>query len=136
MKKTIVISTLAGVLLVGTSYANTNHSDLSDAKIETTLTAVKEVSVFCKSIAKGDLEAVKKMITHGQDVNERSNGMTPLMYAARYNRVDIIKLLVSSGAKVEAKCYRRNFTALKYAKLSNATEAEKLLMNHDKKKKK
>jgi len=74
------------------------------------------------AIAKGDIEAVKKFIEYGADVNEKSNGMTPLMIAARYNQVAIIKLLLEKGA--DAKTVNDNgLTALKYAKMSNAQEA-------------
>jgi ankyrin repeat protein len=54
------------------------------------------------AIQKGDVETVKKFIEYGTDVNEKSNGMTPLMIAARYNRADIIRLLLEKGANVKA----------------------------------
>ena len=56
------------------------------------------------------------------DVNEASNGMTPLMVAARFNKVEIITLLISKGARVGDKD-EKGFTALKYAELSKANEA-------------
>mgnify|MGYP006191513899 CR=1 FL=1 len=52
--------------------------------------------------------------------------MTPLMIAARYNRVEIIKLLIASGARTYEK-NEKGYTALKYAELSNASEAIALL---------
>jgi ankyrin repeat protein len=135
MKKTILISSLACVLVMGISYAK-SINDYAPLKEKATVASLEiEVSIFCKSIAKGDLEVVKRMISHGQNVNERSNGMTPLMYAARYNRTDILNLLVSKGADVNAKCYRNRFTALKYAKLSNAKDAIKFLNKQMSKKK-
>ncbi len=85
------------------------------------------VSPFCISIAKGDYEMVKKMIELGTEVNIYSEGMTPLMYAARYNRLEIIKLLVINGAKINTK-NRKGFNALKYAELSGALDAKKLLI--------
>ena len=127
MKKTILISSLACALVMGNSYAKSINDNICVNEKMTTSFLEIEVSIFCKSIAKGDFEAVKRMISHGQNVNERSNGMTPLMYAARYNRTDILNLLVSKGADVNAKCYRNRYTALKYAKISNATDAVELL---------
>lgn len=50
------------------------------------------------------------------------NGLTPLMIAARYNKVEIMKLLIAKGAKVEEKT-TFGADALKYAQLSNAKEA-------------
>ncbi|GAA4270718.1 hypothetical protein GCM10022258_00110 [Aquimarina gracilis] len=85
-----------------------------------------KVNPFCMAIVKGDLEAVKKMIELGSDVNERSEGMTPLMYAARYNRVDIIKVLVEKGANIKARD-SKGYKAIYFAKLSNAKEAIALL---------
>ena len=81
---------------------------------------------MCLAISNGEVEVVKKFIKYGADVNERTNGMTPLMYAARYNQTEIIKLLISNGADVKAKC-KNGLTALKYAEISNATEAAELL---------
>ena len=74
------------------------------------------------AISKGDIESVRKFIEYGVDINEKSNGMSPLMIAARYNKVEIMKVLISKGARVNAKD-ENGFTALKYAELSNASEA-------------
>lgn len=77
---------------------------------------------LANAIIKGDVEAVKKFIDYGCDVNERSNGMTPLMLAARYNQADIIKLLIENGANVK-HTDDKGQTAMKYAERSNATLA-------------
>ena len=79
-------------------------------------------SELCNAIAKGDLESVKKFIEYGVNVNEQSNGSTPLMLAARYNKVEILKVLIAKGAKADAKD-NNGKTALQYAVNSNATEA-------------
>ena len=78
------------------------------------------------AILKGDLETVKKLVEYGADVNEKSNGMTLLMIAARYNKTEIIKFLLSKGANVNEKD-ENGFTALKHAELSKAQEAIQLL---------
>jgi ankyrin repeat protein len=54
--------------------------------------------------------------------------MTPLMTAARYNKVEIVKILLAQGAKPGIK-NEKGFTALKYAQLSNATEVAAILSN-------
>ena len=77
---------------------------------------------LCMAISKGDVATVKKFVEYGADVNERSNDMTPLMMAARYNNVEILEFLLSKGADMYAKT-QNGFTALKYATLSNATDA-------------
>ncbi len=85
-----------------------------------------KVNLFCMAIVKGDTETVKGLIDVGADVNEKSNGMTPLMYAAKYNKADIVKILITNGAKLKAKD-DRGFTALKHAQLSGAKDAEVLI---------
>jgi ankyrin repeat protein len=78
------------------------------------------------AISKGDIQVVLKFIEYGADVNERTEDMTPLMTAARYNKVEIIKILLAQGARPGDK-NEKGFTALKYAQLSNATEAAAIL---------
>ena len=85
-----------------------------------------EVNTFCKLITKGDIEAVKSMITAGTDINQKSVGMTPLMYAARYNRVEIVGLLIIHGADLKTKS-NRGFTALEYAEMSKANDTYKII---------
>lgn len=85
-----------------------------------------EVNPFCKLITKGDIEAVKSMIAAGTDINQKSVGMTPLMYAARYNRVEIVSLLIAKGADLKIKS-NRGFTALEYAEMSKANETYNLI---------
>lgn len=81
---------------------------------------------LCVAISKSDNQTAKKIIEYGADVNQRFNGMTPLMYAARYNNVEMIKMLIEKGADLSEKDSRGN-TAIKYAELSNAKEATAFL---------
>ena len=74
------------------------------------------------AISKGDVETVKQFIENGTKVNKKLNGLTPLMYAARYNKVEIIEYLLQKGADRDLTD-SQGFTALKYAELSNAREA-------------
>lgn len=74
------------------------------------------------AISKGDIEIVKKFIEYGASVNKVLDGMSPLMTAARYNKVEIMKLLVSKGAELETE-NEKGYTALKYAEVSKAKEA-------------
>jgi ankyrin repeat protein len=117
MKKTIIFAGLALVAFTNVALA-TNVSTTSHP----TEVVLYDTTPLCNAIAKGDLDTVKKFIEYGSDVNETKNGTTPLMLAARYNRVEIIKLLLEKGARVETKD-DRGFTALKYAEISKANEA-------------
>ncbi|MBW1294283.1 ankyrin repeat domain-containing protein [Aquimarina litoralis] len=81
---------------------------------------------FFMAVIKGDFDTVVKMIEEGSDVNLRIDGKTPLMYAARYNRADIVRLLIGKGAYISAKDNNGN-TAMKFAESANAQEAIKVL---------
>lgn len=120
MKKSIICLAVAVLSLVGTSSTAAPLS--SAAEISTLYSGTP----LCQAISKGDTETVKKFIEYGADVNEMSNGMTPLMVAARYNRTEIIQLLLDRGANPRFKT-ETGYTALRYAELSNATEAVSML---------
>lgn len=90
-------------------------------------TVTYEVSAFCKLIQKGNFEVVKSMIESGEDVNKKSNGLTPLMFAARYNKAKIAKLLIKHGAKLKAKSNKGSMTALAMAKRFKAVATIKVI---------
>lgn len=123
MKKSIICLGVALITATNVSLAS-NVSSLPNVihKVQFDET----MSPLSIAIWKGDVLIVKKMIEYGSDVNQKSNGLTPLMFAARYNRVEIIKLLLSKGARLNEKDVN-GMTALKYAELSNAKESVALL---------
>jgi len=121
MKKTIIYLSLALAVLGNTAIATAATSSTFGLVNE-----YKNATPLAIAIVKGDLETVKKFIEYGSDVNELSNGLTPLMLAARYNQVEIIQFLLKNGAKVKAKD-EKGLTALKYAEMSNATAAVTVL---------
>ncbi len=118
MKKSIIITAIALCFSIVTANAKTTTESISTTHAE----FVFKVNSFCVSIAKGDLETVKKLIDRGANINEMSNGMTPIMYAAKFNRTEILKLLIAKGANLKAKSAKK-MTALKYAELHGATDA-------------
>ncbi|UZO82582.1 ankyrin repeat domain-containing protein [Aquimarina sp. ERC-38] len=122
MKKLFTVFVVFAISM--TTMANTSFEDLLPYKVAKT--GITNVSPLCIAIAKGDYDMVKGMIELGSDVNEISNKMTPLMFAARYNQTEIIKLLVANGAIVNKKD-NNGKTALNYAKNSNAKDAMVLL---------
>ncbi|NKI27412.1 ankyrin repeat domain-containing protein [Arenibacter sp. 6A1] len=131
MRKTIIITT--GVLLLmvhGLSaknllYKGVNYDSGTTIKIE-------EISPFCKAIVKGDIESVKRYLENGVDVNQKSLGKTPVIFAARYNRGAILELLIKNGADVTLRC-NSGYSALKYAEEANALETLKIIENQLKK---
>ena len=52
--------------------------------------------------------------------------MTPAMFAARYNKAEILELLIANGANLKTKS-DKGYTAEKIAELSNASDALEVL---------
>ena len=119
MRKTVLIIAVAMGLTAPSFYA-TNRTLTSKHLLE--VNSQSEISPFCMSIVKGDFETVKKLISLGADVNEKSLGLTPAMYAAKFNKVEILKFLVEHGADLRKRS-EQGFTARRYAQLSNAQDA-------------
>ncbi len=123
MKKTILTIAVAISCAVTGIYGNeTNNDPVLNTEVSTNL----ELSSFCKAIMKGDLETVQKLIDLGEEVNKKSLGMTPAHFAARYNKPEILKVLIDNGANLKARC-DKGYTVKKYAELSNATAVLKVL---------
>ena len=123
MKKTVGILALA----LGFSIVNVNASNVELPENQSNvIVASVEVSPFCTAIAKGDVDKVKVYLDQGVDLTEKSNGMLPIHYAAKYNRVEIIKLLITAGSEVHARC-DKGYTPVRHAQLTNASEAEQFL---------
>ncbi len=120
MRKTILTAATACLSMVFSLSANENLDKLEIASSETFVGL--EVSSFCKAIIKGDVETVKKLIELGEDVNQKSLGMAPVHFAARYNKPEILQILIENGANIKKKC-DKGYTAKKHAELSNATDA-------------
>ncbi|TDW44105.1 ankyrin repeat protein [Flavobacterium sp. 270] len=121
MKKSVIILGVALVAFANVSMA-ANHLNVENPIVVTTYVS----SPLNVAISKGDVESVKKFIEYGADVNKISENMSPLMVAARYNKVEIIKILLANGANAGDK-NEKGFTALKYAELSRAEESIAIL---------
>ncbi len=120
------------VLAIALSFGTATASELNKSNIKTSIEYSK-VSTFCKLIIAGNYDAVKALIENGTNINRKSTGLTPLMFAARYNKVDIVKLLIKKGAKLKTKSENGNYTALDYAKMSKADGAYEVLLTASKK---
>ncbi|PKB43350.1 ankyrin repeat protein [Cellulophaga sp. RHA19] len=119
MKKTILV--VAAAFLVATSVVKANVNLEEENYIEKVANS-EVVNTFCMAILKGDVETVRKLIEFGEDVNKKSNGMTPAIFAARYNKVEILEILIANGADLRIKCDKGRSVML-HAELSNAKEA-------------
>ena len=123
MKKSVTVLALALCLSLPTVNAS-NFENLPESLtiVENTI----EVSALCTAAAKGDVEKVKQLLQNGVDVNVKSNGMLPIHYAARFNRVDVIKVLITSGSEIHTTC-DKGLTPLRHAEKTNAKEAAQFL---------
>ncbi|NDP27790.1 MAG: ankyrin repeat domain-containing protein [Flavobacterium sp.] len=119
MKKTIIYLGITFMAFSSLSFAS-NTNFISNQKALNIVTVSPAPLIV--AISKGELETVKQFIESGVKVNKKLNGLTPLMYAARYNKVEIIKYLLQKGADRDIKD-SQGFTALNYAELSNAYDA-------------
>ena len=122
MKKIIL-----AVALLATVFVFADNKKSADCENIYSFEYNMSVNAFCKLIQMGDYTTIKSLIEGGVDVNQKSMGLTPLMFAARHNKLAIAKLLIENGAKLKVKSDRKKFTALRWAELSNAKETYKLI---------
>ncbi|WP_276165711.1 ankyrin repeat domain-containing protein [Zobellia alginiliquefaciens] len=120
MRKTFL--TFAMACLVGTSAVMANETIATTDAPTFEMYDAADVSTFCKAIMQGDVDTVKKLIELGEDVNKKSLGMTPAIFAARYNKAEILEVLINNGANLKIKC-DKGYSVKKYAELSNASDA-------------
>lgn len=114
---------LIPVAVLALSVASVNATNVINEKAISPIIAKSfTVSTFCKLIQMGDFDAVKALVEAGEDVNQKSNGLTPLMFAARHNKADIAQLLIDNGAELRVKSDKSNLSALKWAELTQAKE--------------
>ncbi len=127
MRKTVLAFAVVALTMVGSTYA-ANKSEPTTT-IEAKISFSAELSSFCKAIMQGDIETVKRMIELGEDVNKKSLGMTPAIFAARYNKAEILKLLIANGADLKRKS-DNGWSIRKHAELSNAKDALEVILEN------
>jgi uncharacterized protein len=79
-------------------------------------------------------KAVLKMINQGISPSKALDGanVTPLHYAAQYNAIKCISLLIEKGASIHAKTFPDGQTPLEIALLNKSLKAVQLLMEYAK----
>ena len=97
--KSLLVSIIGGLLLVGCGEAQSPVPPTVKApNISTPNISIHDAA------AKGNIDAVKHHLAAGVDVNAKGyRGFTPLHYAARNGRKEIVELLITKGADVNVK---------------------------------
>ena len=119
MKKVIAFLFCLGMF----SIVNANVDNIKNSNSYTinSISANDEISSLCKAVIKGDVDEVRSLLATGAELNEKSLGLTPAMYAARYNKAEVMKVLLLNGANLNIKS-DQGYTAKDYAKQSNAKD--------------
>lgn len=129
MKKTVII--LGALFIFTNGTFASNYKSKTENEVEF---SIYGKSPFHLAISKGDVEAVKKFILYGSNINKMVNSMvnnmTPLMVAARFNQYEIIKILLANGADLSIE-NSHGLTALRYAEYAKATESVVVLKNRN-----
>ncbi|WJS96728.1 ankyrin repeat domain-containing protein [Flavobacterium johnsoniae] len=118
MKKTVIVLGTALFLFANSVTASNQKLRVKNlTEISTYLSSPLHVA-----ICKGDVESVRKIIEYGADVNKIIRNMTPLMLAARYNHVEIVKILLAKGALPSIE-NEHGLRALDYARYAKSEES-------------
>ena len=113
----LLLTTIAAVVLVGCGESQQSFSEPEP----------NEALLFATRHG-GTIEEVKKHLTAGADVNAKGNmlGRIPLCNAAEKGRKEIVELLISKGADLEAKYF--GMTPLHWAAYEGHKEIVELLI--------
>lgn len=90
-------------------------------------------AALCEAAMVGNIASVKLLLAHGVDVNARRNysedfAETALMSAAAYSQVDVMRVLLAKGAKLDFRGVRGD-TALMHSVRSIYPRATKFLLS-------
>jgi ankyrin repeat protein len=101
----------------------------SSVKEPSTKAATIEVKILSESVDKGDITKIEKAIQAGADVNVRYKyGFTPLLIASRNGHTEVVKLLLTAKADVNAAHKTQGITSLLIASQKGHTGIVKLLL--------
>jgi ankyrin repeat protein len=79
---------------------------------------------------RGDRESVRSLLQQGADVNAaQGDGMTALHWAASHGDVDLVRMLVYAGARLEAATRNGNYTPLHFAARAGSPAVVKSLLD-------
>ncbi|WP_428232892.1 ankyrin repeat domain-containing protein [Flavobacterium sp.] len=124
MKKSVIILGMALAIFTTALEASNLKPSVKDQMSSPSYVA----SPLHYAVCDGDIESVKKIIKYGADVNKLSRDMSPLMLAARFNKFEIVRILLANGANPAIE-NEKGFKALNYAEYAKANESIAILKN-------
>jgi len=77
----------------------------------------------------GDIQKATLLLDHGADINIRTNGNTPLVWAISKGHTDLVKLLIERGADVNSPDENRRYP-LTTARKNGLAEIVNILVAH------
>jgi len=124
------------ILFVST-FLGLHSQDLKDAMINGNLESIKvfiekgnglddlhiggRYTLLCAGVKVGNVKIVSYLLEQGASTKALSNGKTPLMYAAKYGRLEIAKILLKNGTNIDFE-NARGVSALDYARKYDQSE--------------
>ena len=94
----------------------------SFGKEPSTKAATIEVKILSESVTEGDIAKIQEAIQAGADVNVRyKDGFTPLLIASRNGHTEIVRLLLTAKADVNAAHKTQGITSLLIASQNGHT---------------
>ena len=135
--KHLLLTTIAAVLVVGCGDSQQSSPQaepvepVAEAATPEPPTAKAPDIPLWKAAIKGDIEAVKKHLDAGADVNAKDDqfGGTPLHHVTVKGHKEIVELLIAQGADVNV-LDGGGYTPLDWAIEDNHTEIADLLRKH------
>lgn len=104
-----------------------NPLRLKEAKFDKEFERRKGMTPFMLAAADGNVEAVRKILAAGEDVNTRDNrGGTALMFATLNHHTDLVRLLLDAGANPRLSTHK-GLTALDIARNKDFADLQSLL---------
>jgi ankyrin repeat protein len=137
-KYTNYYETLKKIYIISIIYDNFNvFNFLNNKEKRVTKNINKEtfVPILFFALVYGSVKIVNYFINEGIDINVKDNKekRTALMWAVIFNRIEVVKLLIEKGAKIDEKDINmrgeKDNTALMLAIHYNRTEVVKLLLD-------
>ena len=135
--KHLLLTTIAAVVLVGCGESQQTVPSPEAKPVEPVAEAAKPKPPTAKApdidihgaARDGNIEAVKKALAAGTDVDAWRYGTTPLHKAARNGQEEVVELLIAKGADVNAK-NKDGWLPLDAAVINDHTEIADLLRKH------